>query len=137
LKKKKKISLVSGLETNIVSSPTKKSLGTYFAPKKKKERNEPITIWNTNIVIEPTCLGTNFKIYNGKVFSNITISEPMFGHKFGEFIFTRKKGTKKKVKKKEIIISFVYQCVIHLLLYQQVNELLISTIMILEIALDS
>ena len=34
-------------------------------------------------------VGTSFLIYNGKKFINITVSEDMVGHKFGEFAPTR------------------------------------------------
>lgn len=49
--------------------------------------------------IIPNFIGKNFKIYNGKHFSNLKISEEMIGHKFGEFSSTRKKFTFKRKKK--------------------------------------
>lgn len=40
--------------------------------------------------IVPKFLNKTFFIYNGKLFTEITVLEEMIGHKFGEFCFTRK-----------------------------------------------
>jgi len=49
-----------------------------------------------NSIILPKFVGITFKIYNGKIFSNLTISDEMIGHKFGEFVPTKKKNSFKK-----------------------------------------
>lgn len=49
-----------------------------------------------NLTILPRFTGSTFKIYNGKIYTNLTITETMIGHKFGEFISTRKKFIFKK-----------------------------------------
>jgi small subunit ribosomal protein S19 len=49
-----------------------------------------------NLTILPKFNGTTFKIYNGKTYINVTINENMIGHKFGEFVNTRKKFLFKK-----------------------------------------
>jgi small subunit ribosomal protein S19 len=46
---------------------------------------------NRNLRITPFYLGQTFKIYNGKSFVELQITEGMVGHKFGEFVFTRAK----------------------------------------------
>lgn len=43
-----------------------------------------------NVVILPKFTGKKFKVHNGKTFYNITVNENMIGHRFGEFILTRK-----------------------------------------------
>lgn len=53
-----------------------------------------------NSEILPKFIGLNFQVHNGKTLSNIFITNEMVGHKFGEFVFTRKKFKfKKKLKK--------------------------------------
>lgn len=52
-----------------------------------------------NSEIVPQFVGSTFQIYNGKNFVDITITEDMVNHKFGEFVFTRGRFSfKKKVK---------------------------------------
>jgi small subunit ribosomal protein S19 len=52
-----------------------------------------------NSEIIPNFIGMTFNIYNGKKFINLTVTEKMIGHKFGEFSPTRKKFYfKKKIK---------------------------------------
>jgi small subunit ribosomal protein S19 len=51
--------------------------------------------------IIPSFIGLTFNVYNGKIYSEVTVNEHMVGHKFGEFSFTRAKFffKKKKLKK--------------------------------------
>lgn len=51
--------------------------------------------------IIPKFLGLTFKIHNGKNFEELNVTDNMIGHKFGEFIFTRKKFSFKKKKSKK------------------------------------
>lgn len=54
-----------------------------------------------NSEIIPKFLGLTFKIYNGKEFVELTVTDSMIGHKFGEFVFTRAKFIFKKKKSKK------------------------------------
>lgn len=54
-----------------------------------------------NSEIIPKFLGLTFKIYNGKEFIELTVTDSMIGHKFGEFIFTRVGFSFKKKKSKK------------------------------------
>jgi ribosomal protein S19 len=40
-----------------------------------------------------------FQIYNGKSYVDVSITDDMISHKFGEFVFTREKFSFKKKKK--------------------------------------
>ena len=50
--------------------------------------------------IIPSFVGHNVKIYNGKMFTNVKITETMIGKKLGEFSPTRKNFSFKKKKNK-------------------------------------
>ena len=41
-------------------------------------------------------IGMQFEVHNGKEWKSITVHEGMLGHKFGEFVRTRKFGGHKK-----------------------------------------
>jgi small subunit ribosomal protein S19 len=56
-------------------------------------------IWSRNSIITPQFVGLSFKVYQGKRFINIKVTEEMIGHKFGEFAPTRQRQHKKKKKK--------------------------------------
>ena len=64
--------------------------------KNKSNFNKITFIYNRSTIITPICLNHNFKIFNGKNFTKLTITEQMIGHKFGEFSLTRKKHIFKK-----------------------------------------
>ena len=58
-----------------------------------------IKITNKNLTILPEYNNHSVSIYNGKIFTNLVITNKMIGFKFGEFINTRKKHIyKKKIK---------------------------------------
>lgn len=70
---------------------------------KDKDKKNQITVLNRNYEITPITVGKTFKIYNGKLFIKLTVTDEMIGHKAGEFIPTRIKFTfkkKRKLKKK-------------------------------------
>ena len=50
--------------------------------------------------IIPSFVGKCFKIYNGKIFHKIIITEKMIGYKLGEFSPTRKPFSYKKTNKR-------------------------------------
>ena len=64
----------------------------------KKQHIYPMS---RNSEIIPKFVGLTFKIYNGKNYTNLTVTDSMIGHKFGEFVFTRAifSFKKKKLKK--------------------------------------
>lgn len=47
---------------------------------------------NTRILFE--FIGTEFSVYNGKAFSLLKVSSSMVGFSFGDFIFTKKTGSR-------------------------------------------
>lgn len=51
--------------------------------------------------IIPAFLGLTFKVYNGKSYLEIIVTDEMIGHKFGEFAHTRAKFEFKKKNKKK------------------------------------
>jgi small subunit ribosomal protein S19 len=68
---------------------------------KQQENSKTNTTISRNSDIIPNFLGLTFNVYNGKSFNEITVSEDMVGHKFGEFSFTRSKFVFKKKNKKK------------------------------------
>ena len=75
--------------------------GPYISPKyiknfKKNQKN----YMSRNSEIIPQFINLIFKIHNGKNFIEITVTEDMLGHKFGEFVFTRSNFEFKKKSKK-------------------------------------
>jgi len=62
------------------------------------KKKNPIKITSKNSVIFPSFIGLAFSIFNGKKFSNLVITENMVGHKFGEFVVTKKCSIDKKIK---------------------------------------
>ena len=52
-----------------------------------------------NVIILPKFIGKTFKVYNGKQFSEISITKKMLFYKFGEFLPTKKPFSFKKKKK--------------------------------------
>ena len=53
-------------------------------------------IFKKNKFIMPIHLNKKFLIYNGKDFQKLIVSPNMLGHRFGEFVMTRKIVTFKK-----------------------------------------
>ena len=69
------------------------------------QQNKRKTIWTKkrNCTIIPQFLNHKFKIYNGKSYISIVITEKMLGHKLGEFAYTRKLKTQKQIKKRSLL----------------------------------
>ncbi len=61
------------------------------------KRSQKNTSKNSEVV--PRFIGFEFFIYNGKNFSKLLVNENMIGHKFGEFVLTRKKFSFKESNK--------------------------------------
>lgn len=56
---------------------------------KQSGGREAIKTWARASQISPEMVGVNVAIHNGKTFINIFITEPMVGHRLGEFAPTR------------------------------------------------
>jgi small subunit ribosomal protein S19 len=75
--------------------------GPYINQKDFKNfRQKQLNIMSRNSKIIPQFLDLTFKIHNGKNYIELTVTEDMLGHKFGEFVFTRAKFEFKKKSKK-------------------------------------
>ena len=59
--------------------------------KKAKEvgSRDPIKTWARGSQVSPEMVGLTFAVYNGKTFINVFVTEPMVGHRLGEFSPTR------------------------------------------------
>jgi small subunit ribosomal protein S19 len=60
--------------------------------KNLKTVKHPIKIWSRRSTVFPEYVGHIFEVYNGHRFLKVLVSEDMIGHKFGEFVMTRKKA---------------------------------------------
>lgn len=67
----------------------------------KTSEKQHAYIMTRNSKIIPQFLGLTFNISNGKTFTELTVTDSMLGHKFGEFAFTRAKFSFKKKKSKK------------------------------------
>ncbi len=56
---------------------------------KQSGKKEPIKTWARNCQISPDFVNHSFLVHNGRTFTNVFISEPMVGHRLGEFSPTR------------------------------------------------
>jgi len=61
--------------------------------------NDSLNLWSKQSTILPITIGAQINLYTGKEFLKLKITEEMVGHKFGEFVSTRKKFIYKKKKK--------------------------------------
>ncbi|HDQ88570.1 MAG TPA: 30S ribosomal protein S19 [candidate division WWE3 bacterium] len=56
---------------------------------KAENSRTPIKTWSRSSTILPEMVGMTFAVHNGKKHIDVFISEPMVGHKLGEFSPTR------------------------------------------------
>ncbi len=56
---------------------------------KQTGQKSAIKTWARNCQIPPDFVNHTFAVHNGKIFLNVFISEPMVGHRLGEFSPTR------------------------------------------------
>ncbi len=56
---------------------------------KEEGSRDPIKTWARRSQISPEMVGITISVHNGKTFVSVFISEPMVGHKIGEFAPTR------------------------------------------------
>lgn len=59
------------------------------AKAKAESSREVIKTWARASQISPEMVGLNFAVHNGKNFVNVFVTEPMVGHRLGEFSPTR------------------------------------------------
>ena len=59
------------------------------ARQKESDDRSHIKTWARNSQIPPEFVGHKFAVHNGKNFIEIFVSEPMVGHRLGEFAPTR------------------------------------------------
>lgn len=71
--------------------------------KKKNKKNVIISTHSRNSVILKEFIGLHFKVYNGKRFFNVFITEQLVGFKFGEYSYTRKLSKNIHLAKKKIL----------------------------------
>ena len=57
--------------------------------------NKAFEIISRNVKIDFFIIGKSFKVYNGRIFNSIFVSEAIVGFRFGEFSFTRVSSKKK------------------------------------------
>lgn len=69
----------------------------------KAEKRGLISTWSRSSTILPIMVGHTINVHNGKKFIPVYVSEPLVGHKLGEFAPTRNfrshKKTDRKIKK--------------------------------------
>lgn len=56
---------------------------------KQENSSSAIKTWARASQISPEMVGLNFSVHNGKNFINVFVTEPMVGHRLGEFSPTR------------------------------------------------
>jgi len=56
---------------------------------KESGKKEAIKTWARSSTIAPDFVNHTFAVHNGRLFINVFISEPMVGHRLGEFAPTR------------------------------------------------
>lgn len=64
----------------------------------KQKKNSYVLEASRDSLIVPKFVNKTFEVHNGKNCVLLNITEDMIGHKFGEFVFTRKKHKYKKKK---------------------------------------
>ena len=65
-----------------------------------KGQKETIKTWSRSSTILPLMIGHTISVYNGQKHVPIFISDPLVGHKLGEFVPTRTFRSHKKTERK-------------------------------------
>lgn len=63
-------------------------------------KQETIKTWSRSSTILPIMIGQTISVYNGKKHVPIFITDPLVGHKLGEFVPTRNFKSHKKTERK-------------------------------------
>jgi small subunit ribosomal protein S19 len=66
----------------------------------QKGKKETIKTWSRSSTILPLMIGHTISVYNGQKHVPIFISDPLVGHKLGEFVPTRTFRSHKKTERK-------------------------------------
>jgi len=66
----------------------------------KTNKKEVIKTWSRSSTILPLMIGHTISVYNGQKHVPIYISDPLVGHKLGEFVPTRTFRSHKKTERK-------------------------------------
>lgn len=66
----------------------------------KQNKKEVIKTWSRSSTILPLMIGHTISLYNGQKHVPIYISDPLVGHKLGEFVPTRTFRSHKKTERK-------------------------------------
>lgn len=75
--------------------------GVYVKNLINKKKPKDVFAMSRHSSIIPKFIGQTFKVHSGNNFKEITVTEEMLGHKFGEFNRTRSEFVFKKKKKKK------------------------------------
>jgi small subunit ribosomal protein S19 len=65
-----------------------------------KKKKEVIKTWSRSSTILPLMIGHTISVYNGQKHVPVYISDPLVGHKLGEFVPTRTFRSHKKTERK-------------------------------------
>jgi small subunit ribosomal protein S19 len=66
----------------------------------EKGKKETIKTWSRSSTILPLMIGHTISVYNGQKHVPVFISDPLVGHKLGEFVPTRTFRSHKKTERK-------------------------------------
>jgi small subunit ribosomal protein S19 len=66
----------------------------------KNGKKEVVKTWSRSSTILPLMIGHTISVYNGQKHVPIYISDPLVGHKLGEFVPTRTFRSHKKTERK-------------------------------------
>jgi len=69
---------------------------------KQSAARTAIKTWARACQIPPDFVGHTFAVHNGRIFVNVLVSEPMVGHRLGEFAPTRTFRTHGRVVSREV-----------------------------------
>jgi len=68
------------IDKNLLAKVNKQKAGSARAP---------IKTWSRDCQIPPEFVGVTFAVHNGRVFTEVYVTEAMVGHRLGEFAPTR------------------------------------------------
>ena len=75
-----------------------KVLNDIYLSYKTSNNKKPLKLLSRSSMVFPSFVGLNFLVFNGLKFISLSINEQMVGHKFGEFIMTKKHASHKKAR---------------------------------------
>jgi small subunit ribosomal protein S19 len=75
-----------------------KLLNDIYLLYKTSNNKKPLKLLSRSSTVFPSFVGLNFLVFNGLKFISLSINEQMVGHKFGEFIMTKKQVNHKKAR---------------------------------------